>query len=513
MIRLLAVLGLLLAGRVAAAQSPVVRVDDAGPGVGPQVLVEALSHPYTVAPQGGEPYLIERASDNPRSIVVLGRDVLVEGRVSGDVIVVDGDLYMHPGGIIEGRALAFGGGVYESSLATISGGGRAFQDFTYDITPIEGGYSLRYRPLIEPPKPGWSFPGVFGIAPPEYDRSDGLAIGFSPRYSVPRTPLVLVPKVTYRSQLGAWDPSLAFEYNFSRRMQLTGRAERSTLSNDRWIRTDMLNSLDFLWSGTDVRNYYRAIYGEAQLSNLWETLHGQITPYVGVRVERASSVRPAGVVTGGPWTFLDREDEEHEDRLRSNPLIDEGTTYSALGGGTWRFSSSGFNLRLRLDGEAGTFEPRQEVVCDNGPCVVSVRTTFAQATAQGHLDFPTFSQQTLTMDGHFVSTVGERGPRQRYVYFGGPGTIPMLDLFVEGGDQLLYVDGRYVIPLHWFTLPFVGSPAFTLRELIGGAAVGRFPTIHQAVGGRLALKVLYAEWLIDPDTRRTQFGVGISLTP
>jgi hypothetical protein len=89
----------------------------------------------------------------------------------------------------------------------------------------------------------------------------------------------------------------------------------------------------------------------------------------------------------------------------------------------------------------------------------------------------------------------------------------MLDLFSEGGDQLLYIDGRYQIPMHWFTLPFVGSPAFTLRELLGGAAVGSFPKIHQAVGARIALKMFYAEWLIDPETRRTRGGVGLSLTP
>jgi hypothetical protein len=433
--------------------------------------------------------------------------------VSGDVIVVDGDLYMHPGGVIEGRALAFGGGVYESSLATIVGGGRAFQDFTYDITPIEGGYSLRYRPLIEPPKAGWSFPGVFGVAAPEYDRSEGLAIGFSPRYSAPGMPLILSPKVTYRSQLGEWDPSIALEYDFSRRLHLTGRAERATLSNDRWIRADMLNSVDFLWRGTDVRNYYRAIYGDARLSQLWETLHGEVTPYVGVRLERAESVRPGVAATGGPWTVLNRTDDDRDDRLRENPMINEGATYSGLAGGTWRFSNNGFNVRLRLDGEIGHFDPRHEVVCDPPSCVVSVPLTFAQATIQGHLDFPTFAQQTLTTDGHFVASGGRRAPRQRYVYFGGPGTIPMLDLFTEGGDQLLYVDSRYLIPVHWFTLPFLGPPNLTLRQLLGGAAIGAFPHIHQAVGARVSAKMLYAEWLIDPETRRTQFGAGISLTP
>ena len=141
------------------------------------------------------------------------------------------------------------------------------------------------------------------------------------------------------------------------------------------------------------------------------------------------------------------------------------------------------------------------------------RSTFGQGTLHGHLEFPTISQQLLALDGHFVGTTGGTTPRQRFAYFGGSGTVPMLDLLSEGGDELFYVDSRYLIPVHWFNLPFVGAPNFTLREIVGGAAVKRFPHIHQAVGARLGLKWFYAEWLIDPETRRTRGGVGVSLTP
>lgn len=504
MIRCLALLGLLLVGRVVAAQSPSIRIDDAGPGIGPAVLTDALRHPYTVAPQGAGSFVITRISQNPRSVVVLGRDVVVEGHVAGDVIVIDGDLYMHPGGAIEGRALAFGGGVYESSLASITGGSRAFRDFTYDITPFDGGYALRYRALIERVETGWSFPGVYGLASPEYDRSEGLALGFAPRYAMAGAPIVFAPRVTYRSQLGEIDPSLGVEYAVSRRTRITGRVERATQSNERWIRTDLLNSVDFFWNGNDTRNYYRAVLGEARIAQLWEGVHGEVTPYLGARVEDARSVRPGVDATGGPWTVLQRDDPDREDRLRPNPEIDRGRTYSALLGGTLRWSNAGFIVRTRLDGEIGVFDPTS---ASGG------RSTFGQATIQAHLEFPTFSKQLLAMDGHFVATTPASTPRQRYAYFGGPGTIPMLDLLAEGGDELVYIDGRYVIPLHWVNVPFLGQPTFTLRELLGGAAIQAFPDIHHAVGGRIALKVFYAEWLIDPETRRTRGGVGISLTP
>ena len=431
MIRRLALLGLLLAGRVAAAQSPIVRVDDAGPGVGPSVLLDALSHPFTVAPQGGGSYVIARGSDNPRSVVVLGRDAVVEGHVSGDVIVVGGDLYMHPGATIDGRALSFGGGVYESSLAAIAGGFRAFRDLTYDILPIAGGFSLRYRALTQPEKRGWLLGGVFGIASPEYDRSDGLVVGFAPRYAFPSLPIILSPKLSYHSQLGEFDPSLGVEYDFDRRMRIIGRVERATLSNDRWIRADLLNSADFLWNGNDVRNYYRATYGDVRLAKTWETTHGEVTPYIGGRIEDAKSVRPDIDALGGPWTFLERSDEDREDRLRFNPPINPGTTYSGLLGGTWSFANDGMVVHLRLDGEVGTFDPNDHATC-GAVCFSSVHATFAQATIQGHFEFPTFAKQLLAMDGHFVATGGGTAPRQRYAYFGGPGTLPTLGLLSEG---------------------------------------------------------------------------------
>ena len=514
MIRTLAFLGLLLVGRVAAAQSILVRIDDAGPGVGPRVLRDALSRPYDVAPRDTGRFLVTRTSGKPRTLVVLGRDVVIEGHVQGDVVVISGDLYMHPGGAIEGRALAFGGGVYESSFASIAGGARAFRDFTYDIAPVDGGYSLRYRPLFTQAKTGLVLPGVYGIASPEYDRSDGLSIGFAPQYVMRGIPVTFEPKVTYRSQLGEFDPSLAVEYHFDRRTLLGVRAERATRSNDRWIRTDLLNSFDFFWSGNDVRNYYRATYAEARLARTFEFVRGEVAPFIGARVERGRSVRPGLDATGGPWTVLDRGDDDRDDRLRPNPAIDEGDIYSGLFGGTWRWTDGDFLVRTRFEGEVGVLDPAVEHVCSVDLCVESSRSTFAQGTLHAHVEFPTFSQQALVMDGHFIASAsGDQTPRQRFAYFGGPGTFPMIDILSEGGDDLVFLDSRYVIPLHGVNLPLVGMPSVTLRHLLGGAAVSAFPDLHQAAGLRASVKVLYAEVLYDPDQRRGRGGVGVSLTP
>jgi hypothetical protein len=44
-------------------------------------------------------------------VLVVGGDVAVAARVEGDVVVIGGDVYMHPGGAIEGQAVALGGSV------------------------------------------------------------------------------------------------------------------------------------------------------------------------------------------------------------------------------------------------------------------------------------------------------------------------------------------------------------------------------------------------------------------
>jgi hypothetical protein len=91
--------------------------------------------------------------------------------------------------------------------------------------------------------------------------------------------------------------------------------------------------------------------------------------------------------------------------------------------------------------------------------------------------------------------------------------MPTIDLLAEGGDQLFFVDAQYDIPIGAVVLPFLGSPLLTLREVLGGARIGRFPTLHQASGFRLAAGPLYAEFLIDPVTRHTHNGVGVTVTP
>jgi hypothetical protein len=82
----------------------------------------------------------------------------------------------------------------------------------------------------------------------------------------------------------------------------------------------------------------------------------------------------------------------------------------------------------------------------------------------------------------------------------------------RGGDQLLYIDARYDIPIDRLALPLVGAPNIMLREIVGGAAVGRFPSLDQAVGAGLSVGYLYAELLVDPVRHHGRVSYGLTIT-
>jgi len=148
---LLAPLLIVVGGGVRAvrAQSSVqIRFAELGPGAGPSFLERAVLAPHFAIAPGAQAATLRRDTTYSTTVIVLGRDAIVEGSVHGDVIVVGGDLYTHPGGHIAGRAVSIGGGVYESTLARIDGSISAYRDFTYDIALSNGIYTLSYREVV-----------------------------------------------------------------------------------------------------------------------------------------------------------------------------------------------------------------------------------------------------------------------------------------------------------------------------------------------------------------------------
>lgn len=482
-------------GRPTRVEKPL-RVVDPGPGLSGRTLRLILQRPHLVLRgDSTRPLLLGRDTTFDRSVVVLGGDLTLASHVRGDVVVIGGDLFVRPGARIDGRAIAFGGGVYPSALAVVAGGVFAYRDHTFVPTETADAITLAYQDLERHPVPLVGFP-AFGLQMPEYTRVDGLALGWGPTVTIAEGGTVIVPSLTWRTHLGDIDPRVTADIRLGRRTRFHADVGRGTFSNDRWIRANLVNSFTTLLAGVDTRNYFRGDRADVRAERRWETATASYAPFVGARLERAWSTGPDSFTTSAPFTITKRDDRERI--LRPNPPVVYGRIASALAGGSidWE-SPQGVAASAALQVEQAFTAPGEA-------------SAFTQLSAHLELAFPTFGTQNVDILAHGVATAGD-APPQRWAYLGGNGTLLTLDLLELGGDQLVYVDSRYNIPIDAIRIPLAGAPLFTIRHAIGSAGVGRLPTFVQNVGVRLTIAVLRLDYTIDPATRDGGFDVSFTM--
>ena len=493
-----ALLALVLVPAAAAAQSRIT-LADLGPGPAGRILRDALSRPHKLVPPDSAALTQRRGDTERTSLVVLDRTVYIGGKVEGDVIVVDADLFVRAGAEITGRAVAIGGGVYPSALAYVGGGTQSFHDHTFDVAPQEGGYRLSYRSLLEGSEPPLLLPGVYGLRLPSYDRVNGVSVPYGPAVTFGGGRVEFNFLGTYRSDLGVADPSASLEVQMSRRTRLEARVERGSFTNDAWIYPDYLNSANALIFGEDTRNWYRADRAELTLRRGWEMTRSVFEPFIGGRFERSRPVGPIEPIAGdssGPWSLFGRRDSLG--MLRPNPQIIGTEMLSGLGGFAYRWEEEqGLQLRSRTVVEVGAAD------------VLAVEPVFVQATTDLDLRFPTFGEQSYRVEVHWVTSSDDL-PMQRFAYLGGPGTMPFLEILEQGGGELLLVDQRYSIPLTRIVLPLFGIPTLQLRHRVGSAGVSELPALEQMIGVGLSLTVIRGEVRLDPASGRVKFATGFT---
>ena len=491
-----AVAALLLIGRVAAAQQPVVVVRDAGPGPIGRYLDALLRKPDTRVIVA-DTVTIGRDSVVPAALVVIGKRVNVSGTVRGDLVVVGGDLFVKPRGRIEGQGVAIGGGAYPSALGSARDGLASYRDFTFDAERVEGRIELRYREeYVAGSGRFFELPALYGLRMPSYDRSNGLSLPVGPTLDFGQGTVELL--ATYRSQIGRIDPSIEVHLPMRRKLTLDAFAGRESRSNDGWINGAFSNSLNSLLTGHDERNWYRATGAWAKLSRTFETTTMTATYSLGGSFERATSARPGPTPTSGPWSLTQRTDTAHG-MFRPNPQIPGGDITSVIGGAAYRWIAGTVKARLDLDLEV--------------PVSVSTEESFTQATVDGRVDFPTFGLQKYRLEVHGVLTGPDAAPAQRFAYLGGSGTLPTEEILLgTGGDELLFLESRYEIPISMVRLPFAGSPTLTFRHILGAAGVQTLPDLTQIIGVRLSIPYVRVQWLMDTGTRKTKLSAGLSLS-
>ncbi|MGQ0712401.1 MAG: hypothetical protein ACT4PJ_01580 [Gemmatimonadaceae bacterium] len=472
-----------------AAQEVVLRTQGRGrPG---DILREVLARRYDVILPDSVVHL-PRDSTISRTVLILDGDATVASSVHGDVIVVDGDLFLHPGAVIDGRAVAIGGGVYPSTLARVAMGTESFRDVTFDVDRADDGrIMLDWREISPLDIETVTFPIIFGLRLPTYTRVDGLGVPWGPRILFDTGRIVIDPLITYRSDLGEFDPSLTAHLDIGRLTSLEIRALRGTLTNDAWIQSDIANFISALFSGRDYRNYWRADRAEALVQRRWERGATLVALEGGGRIERAWSV-PAG----GPWSMFGRDDVE-DGMLRPNPEVRHGRITAALAGARFDWERQEVTLTSRVLAEVVFDAPDDR--------------RFTQGTFDARVGFPTFRSHTFSFEAHVVYTVGDSAPPQRYAYLGGGGTLPTFDLLEFGGDRLLFFESRYAIPIERIQIPIAGSPVVMFRHMIGMAGIDSLAPFEQNLGVRLQVGPLKVDFTVEPVSRDTKTSVGLSL--
>jgi hypothetical protein len=109
-----------------------------------------------------------------------------------------------------------------------------------------------------------------------------------------------------------------------------------------------------------------------------------------------------------------------------------------------------------------------------------------------------------------VLTAGDTAPPQRFAYLGGVGTLPTFDILQFGGDELVFIESAYHIPIEALRLRVIGAPTISLRYLVGAAGVGHVPGFQQNVAVRLALAGIFVEYAVDPERGKHAIGAGLT---
>ncbi len=426
----------------------------------------------------------------PGPILIAGTTLKIEGVLNGDVVIVDANVFLRPHSRITGSVINVGGGLFRSDQSGIDGTVTDYRDAMYraavdgDVLRIRGSQAPS---LLDPH-------GIAGLRLPTYDRVNGLALHTGATLLLPR--------------LGSLEPDLVGRLSFATARERPGGTfeagirggntrfalgvERLTVTNETWIRSDLLNSVSFLFGGQDRRNYYEADRAYAALTTAWGPAESPVRASIVVQGESARSL-PAR----DPWTIVT------EDSIRSNPVVDPGRITSVIAG-------------VSTEWERPTIIARADALLEAAAEVAGGVHAFGRFDVGGSAAMRALADHTLQVEWRFRGpTPGTDSlPRQRWSGVGGRGTIYHLGILEMRGDRLVYVETEYSIPLPAsLRLGIMGRPHVELIHHAGKAwTLDRPAELQHTLALRLRLKYAWIMGTVDPtDTSRHDLLLGFTL--
>jgi hypothetical protein len=395
----------------------------------------------------------------PGDLFVYDAEVRLEGSVEGTAVVLNGDLWIRPGGRVGGSVAVIGGGVYPAGLAVVDRDSihytdpRARLEIETRPTGREGEY-VAVAQIIHPPRPAFFAPAVGPF--PTYDRVNGLTLSASANINPTREeggPTLNVwgsYRFEQENKLGGgvrWRVPLGME-----NLQLTGEASRATRTMDGWIRGDVANSVRALALGRDYRDYWDSdvlrVMVERPVGKPLIAGESWLGPRLGVQLSDDRALEAQG-----PWALLDREGLE-----RFNPPATEGTFVSLLAGTEyhWRGVTTSFEGDVNLEHAF------------SAPGDAEFTQTLVEAT------YVARALRTHSMRLYFrgMAPIGGDAPPQRRGILGGGGSLPTEEIAHFRGDHLVFIESSYIVPINNIILPVVGSPSVEAVHLAGAAWTG-----------------------------------------
>lgn len=375
------------------------------------------------------------------NLLVLEGDVRISGTITGDVAAVGADLFLRPGASIGGDILSLGGGLYASSRAVVDG------DVTWRPNDVylvrRDAETIRILPVRDVPET-LTLHGLSGFLFPGYQRVDEwtLGLGATLRHVEWDWQPSLEARVRLKTERGDLEGTLRHAWVPTSALQFGVEAERTTRTNEGWVRGEVANSLSFLFAGDDFRNYYEA---DRVALFLRGTETARLSPIVELEWEKARSLEAAD-----QFVLL------ASDEAVPNPEIDAGEIVSARVGLELRRTTAETQLRSMALIEAAD----SSAAGDFSYVFGEVSASWAGPALIGH-----------GVEAYFMLRGDLSGelPRQRWTAVGGLATLPRLPLLAERGPRFAYGQVTYLIPVNRLRVGLLGPPRLFLRAASGAA--------------------------------------------
>lgn len=433
----------------------------------------------------------------PGDLLILDADVRLEGVVDGEVAVAGGVFFIRPGARVAGPIAAVGGQVYPSGLATVGEIVEISPGSYVEVTVAPPQFAVRVVP--PPPPPAVVLPGAFGLRVPTYDRVNGLSVGWGPEWRLLREVEgpTLSAWVAYRTARQAVDGAVMIRVPLGAGIHLLGEVARTAATQDAWISGDLGNTLAALTLGNDYRNYYLSEFAALTLARPippFAALLGEGRLSFGPHLSLLAS-RDYSLPTAQTWSLFGGEGMR-----RPNPEVDDGTLVSLRGGTevAWQGSLTAFRGELLIEqGLPGPGDFR-----------------FTRWVAEGRWNMQALWDHRIALLGRGMGSISDTpAPRQRWSYVGGAYVLPTFALGEFRGDNLIFLQSFYEIPLAFVTVPLLGSPDFVISHSTGMAWITgtQMPAWEQNLGIGLRILLLEALVYLDPARGLTRPTISIGL--